>query len=169
MATAVSSQITNMQNQTAYLKHSQDIATKSNTDDSNMFLTLMLQQLQNQDPTQPTDNTQWLAQLAQYSSLEQMTQMNQGLENCMSYLSAFYNDSTANSEITQTLSLIGKEVTIKIPKDSADPNSREQVFTGTVSEASFEDGSGKVKINGEYYSIGNIISVRDKSLENNAA
>ena len=169
MATAVSSQITNMQNQTAYLKHTQDIATKSNTDDSNMFLTLMLQQLQNQDPTQPTDNTQWLAQLAQYSSLEQMTQMNQGLENCMSYLSAFYNDSTANSEITQTLSLIGKEVTIKIPKDSADPNSKEQVFTGTVSEASFEDGSGKVKINGEYYSIGNIISVRDKSLENNAA
>ena len=79
MATAVSSQITNMQNQTAYLKNTQDIATKSNTDDSNMFLTLMLQQLQNQDPTQPTDNTQWLAQLAQYSSLEQMTQMNQGL------------------------------------------------------------------------------------------
>jgi len=168
MATAVSGQITNMQNQTAFLKHTQDIATKSNTDDSNMFLTLMLQQLQNQDPTQPTDNTQWLAQLAQYSSLEQMTQMNQGLENCMSYLSAFYNDATANSEITQTLSLIGKEVTIKIPKDNSDPESKEKVFSGTVTEASFEDGSGKVKINGEYYSIGNIVSVRDKSLENNA-
>ena len=134
-----------------------------------MFLTLMLQQLQNQDPTQPTDNTQWLAQLAQYSSLEQMTQMNQGLENCMSYLSAFYNDATANSEITQTLSLIGKEVTIKIPKDNSDPNSKEKVFSGVVSEASFEDGSGKVKINGEYYSIANIISVRDKALENDAA
>lgn len=169
MATAVSSQLTSMQNQTAFLKNTQDIATKSNTDDSNMFLTLMLQQLQNQDPTQPTDNTQWLAQLAQYSSLEQMTQMNQGLENCMSYLSAFYNDSTANSEITQTLSLIGKEVTIKIPKDSTDPDSKEKVFSGTVTEASFEEGSGKVKINGEYYSIGNIVSVRDKSLENNAA
>ena len=168
MATAVSGQITNMQNQTAFLKHTQDIATKSNTDDSNMFLTLMLQQLQNQDPTQPTDNTQWLAQLAQYSSLEQMTQMNQGLENCMSYLSALYNDATANSEITQTLSLIGKEVTIKIPKDNSDPESKEKVFSGTVTEASFEDGSGKVKINGEYYSIGNIVSVRDKSLENNA-
>lgn len=168
MATAVSSQITNMQNQTAYLKHNQDIATKTNTEDKDMFLTLMLQQLQNQDPTQPTDNTQWLAQLAQYSSLEQMSQMNQGLENCMSYLSAFYNDSTANSEITQTLSLIGKEVTIKIPKDPTDPESKEKLYTGTVSEASFEDGSGKVKINGEYYSIGNIISVRDKALENEA-
>ena len=90
---------------------------------------------------------------------------NQGLENCMSYLSAFYNDTAANSEITQTLSLIGKEVTIKIPKDANDPNSKDKTFTGTVSEASFEEGSGKVKINGEYYSIANIVSVRDKSLE----
>ena len=165
--TSVSSEITNLQNQTAYNNLS-TITNPSKENDSNMFLTLMLQQLQNQDPTQPTDNTQWLAQLAQYSSLEQMTQMNQGLENCMSYLSAFYNDATANSEITQTLSLIGKEVTIKIPKDNSDPESKEKVFSGTVTEASFEDGSGKVKINGEYYSIGNIVSVRDKSLENNA-
>ena len=163
MATSVSSEITSMQNQTAF----SNLGVKKTTDDndSNMFLTLMLQQLQNQDPTQPTDNTEWLAQLAQYSSLEQMAQMNSGLQNCMDYLSAFYNDSAANSEITQTLSLIGKEVTVKIPKDSNDPNSKEQIVTGTVSEASFEEGTGKVKINGEYYSIGNIIAVRDKSLE----
>ena len=75
--TSISSEITNMQNQTAY-NNMINNTTKS-TDDSNMFLTLMLQQLQNQDPTQPTDNTEWLAQLAQYSSLEQMAQMNQGL------------------------------------------------------------------------------------------
>ena len=163
MTSAVSSEITNMQNQTAF----NNLGVKKTTDDndSNMFLTLMLQQLQNQDPTQPTDNTEWLAQLAQYSSLEQMAQMNSGLQNCMNYLSAFYNDSTANSEITQTLSLIGKEVTIKIPKDPNDPSSKEKTFTGVVSEASFEDGSGKVKIDGEYYSIGNIVAVRDKSLE----
>lgn len=163
MATAISSEITNMQNQTAF--NNLGINKTTDDNDSNMFLTLMLQQLQNQDPTQPTDNTEWLAQLAQYSSLEQMAQMNSGLQDCMDYISAFYNDSAANSEITQTLSLIGKEVTVKIPKDSNDPNSKEQVITGKVSEASFEDGSGKVKINGEYYSIANIVSVREKSLE----
>jgi flagellar basal-body rod modification protein FlgD len=163
MATAISSEITNMQNQTAF--NNLGVNKSMDDNDSNMFLTLMLQQLQNQDPTQPTDNTEWLAQLAQYSSLEQMAQMNNGLQNCMDYLSAFYNDSAANSEITQTLSLIGKEVTVKIPKDSKDPESKEQIITGKVSEASFEEGSGKVKINGEYYSIANIISVRDKSLE----
>ena len=160
MATAISSEITSMQNQTAF--NQMNALSKTDTSDSNMFLTLMLQQLQNQDPTQPTSNTEWLAQLAQYSSLEQMTQMNEGLNDCMSYLSAFYNDTAANSEITQTLSLIGKEVTIQDPEDS----SGKTKITGKVTEASFEEGSGKVKVNGTYYSIANIVSVRDLSSVN---
>ena len=157
MATSVSNEITSMQNQTAF--NNLGVTKTTDDNDSNMFLTLMLQQLQNQDPTQPTDNTEWLAQLAQYSSLEQMTQMNQGLTDCMSYLSAMYNDIGINSEITQTLSLIGKEVTLKDPEDE----NGKKTITGTVTEASFEDGTGKVKVNGEYYSIANILSVKEGS------
>ena len=67
---SISTEITNMQNQTAYYNQQNKTTTNGMANDSNMFLTLMLQQLQNQDPTQPTDNTEWLAQLAQYSSLE---------------------------------------------------------------------------------------------------
>ena len=156
--TSVSSEIVNMQSQTAVANAAAQKAGKTtSTDDSNMFLTLMLQQLQNQDPTQPTDNTEWLAQLAQYSSLEQMTQMNSGLTDCMNYISAMYSDMSANSEITQTLSLIGKEVTIKDPEDSTGLKK----ITGKVEEASFEEGSGQVKVGDNYYSIANIISVRD--------
>ncbi len=156
--TSVSSEIVNMQSQTAVANATAQKAGKTtSTDDSNMFLTLMLQQLQNQDPTQPTDNTEWLAQLAQYSSLEQMTQMNSGLTDCMNYISAMYSDMSANSEITQTLSLIGKEVTIKDPEDSTGLKK----ITGKVEEASFEDGTGQVKVGDNYYSIANIISVRD--------
>ena len=160
--TSVSSEITNMQNQTAYNNMLAGANKTTKDNDSNMFLTLMLKQLQNQDPTQPTDNTEWLAQLAQYSSLEQMTQMNQGLTDCMSYLSAMYNDMSLNSEITQTLSLIGKEVTLKDPEDE----SGKKTITGKVSEASFEDGTGKVKVGDKYYSIGNIISVKDETISN---
>lgn len=156
--TTINSEITNMQNQTAY--NNLNSTSKSDTTDSNMFLTLMLQQLQNQDPTEPTDNTEWLAQLAQYSSLEQMTEMNQGLSDCMSYLSAMYSDMSLNSEITQTLSLIGKEVTLKDPDDETG----KKTITGKVSEASFEDGTGKVKVGDTYYSIGNIISVKDETI-----
>ncbi len=156
--TSVSTQITNMQNQTTannLAAQRRDPNTK--TDDKNMFLNLMLQQLQNQDPTEPTSNTEWLAQLAQYSSLEQMTSMNEGLENCMNYIAALYNDIGTSSEINQTLSLIGKEVTIKDPEDKSGATK----ITGKVTEASFEDGTGKVKINDKYYSIANIIAVKE--------
>ena len=73
--------------------------------------------------------------------------MNKGLTDCMDYLSAMYNDMGINSEITQTLSLIGKEVTLKDPDDETG----KKTITGKVSEASFEDGTGKVKVGGEYY------------------
>ena len=158
--TSVNTEIINMQSQTAFNK-AQNAVTGTMKNDSNMFLSLMLQQLQNQDPTEPTDNTEWLAQLAQYSSLEQMTQMNSGLQDCMSYLSAMYEDTTMNSEITQTLSLIGKEVTLKDPTDPAGTKK----ITGTITEASFEKGTGEVKVGDKYYSIGNILSVRDLSLQ----
>lgn len=155
----ISSEITNLQNMTAYNQTTTGETKASDTNDSNMFLTLMLEQLKSQDPTQPTDNTEWLSQLAQYSSLEQMTQMNEGLEGCMNYIAALYNDMATNAEVTQTLSMIGKDVTISIE----DPDNKDKTIeiTGTVTEASFEDGTGKVKVNGEYYSIANIISIRE--------
>ena len=156
--TSVVSQVTAMKNETAYANSQKERVTGMQND-SNMFLTLMLKQLENQDPTEPTDNTQWLSQLAQYSSLEQMAQMNSGLANCAQYISAMYDDMAINSEITQTLAMIGKDVTLKIP-DENDPTKTTTV-TGTVTEASFEDGTGKIKVNDEYYSITNIISIRE--------
>lgn len=154
----VSDAITTMQNQTAY-NQSNSTRTTGMKNDSNMFLNLMLAQLKSQDPTQPTDNTEWLSQLAQYSSLEQMTQMNSGLENCAKYISALYNDMSYNSEITQTLSMIGKDVTLQIP-DKNDSSKTTEV-SGTVTEASFKDGSGKIKIDGQYYSIAYVTSIRE--------
>ena len=158
--TAISTEITNLQNQTAFTQSNKTYRKKSYKNDSSMFLNLMLQQLKNQDPTQPTDNTEWLSQLAQYSSLEQMTQMNTGLTNCMNYISAMYKDMAMNAEITQTLSMVGKEVTITVPDEK--DSSKTTEITGKVTEANFKDGTGKVKVNGEYYSISNITSIREK-------
>ena len=159
MTTAVASQITTMKSDTAYSNLQKD-RTTGMQNNSNMFLTLMLKQLESQDPTQPVDNTEWLSQLAQYSSLEQMSQMNSGLENCAKYISAMYDDMMLNSEINQTLSMIGKDVTLKIPSE-ADPSKFDTV-SGTVTEASFENGSGQIKIGDKYYSIENVISIREK-------
>ncbi len=53
---------------------------KSNELDKNSFLTLLVTQMQNQDPLNPTDNSEMIAQLAQFSSLEQMTNLNTSFE-----------------------------------------------------------------------------------------
>jgi flagellar basal-body rod modification protein FlgD len=66
------------------------------------FLTLLLTQLQNQDPFNPMEDTEMSAQLAQYSQLEQLTNLNTNVETMGGYIQA--------QNQFQTLSLIGKDV-----------------------------------------------------------
>lgn len=66
------------------------------------FLTLLVAQLQNQDPLNPQDPTEFTAQLAQYSSLEQQFATNEHL--------AKMSESSADVQRLTALSLIGKEV-----------------------------------------------------------
>ena len=46
---------------------------------SDDFLTLLVSELKNQDPTQPTDPNQYITQLAQVNSLQQLISINQGI------------------------------------------------------------------------------------------
>ena len=48
-----------------------------------MFLQLLVAQIQNQDPLNPTDSTQFVSQLAQFSELEQVIGIRQDLETAM--------------------------------------------------------------------------------------
>ena len=66
------------------------------------FLTLLVTQLQHQDPLNPQDSTEFTAQLAQFSSLEQLGNVNDNLE----YLKLAM--SSANN--TEAVSLIGKQI-----------------------------------------------------------
>lgn len=56
-------------------------STGSDTSDitSSDFLTLLVSELQNQDPTQPTDPNEYITQLAQVNSLQQLISINQGI------------------------------------------------------------------------------------------
>jgi flagellar basal-body rod modification protein FlgD len=45
------------------------------------FLTLLINQIQHQDPLEPVENSQMIAQLAQFSALEQTANMATALEN----------------------------------------------------------------------------------------
>jgi flagellar basal-body rod modification protein FlgD len=66
------------------------------------FLTLLITQLQHQDPLNPADSTEFTAQLAQFSSLEQLSNVNENLNTLKLYQASINN--------AQAVSFIGKEV-----------------------------------------------------------
>jgi flagellar basal-body rod modification protein FlgD len=59
----------------------QDTSNSTDTDDITGadFLTLLVSELKNQDPTQPTDPTTYVQQLVGVNSLEQLIQINSDL------------------------------------------------------------------------------------------
>ena len=67
--------------------------------DYDTFLTLLVTQLKNQDPTEPTDHAELLSQLASFSAVEQQTQTNDKLDQLMAAMS-----------LDQASSLIGKHM-----------------------------------------------------------
>lgn len=75
-------------------------AAQSATINYNEFLTLLVTELKNQDPTQPMDPTQQVSQLASFSAVEQQVQTNSTLSSLLS-----------NSYLSQAETAIGKTAT----------------------------------------------------------
>jgi len=75
-------------------------AAKKATLDYDTFLTLLVEQMKNQDPTDPMDSTEQIAQLATFSQVEQTIQTNKHLENLLQ-----------SSSLSQAGSLIGRTIT----------------------------------------------------------
>jgi flagellar basal-body rod modification protein FlgD len=66
------------------------------------FLTLMLAQLQNQDPTSPVDSNEFLSQLASLSEVQGITQLNTSFSTL--------SNSLTSSQALQASSLLGHQV-----------------------------------------------------------
>ena len=65
------------------------------------FLTLMLAQLQNQDPTSPVDSNEFLSQLASLSEVQGITQLNTSFSSL--------SNSLVSSQALQASSLLGHQ------------------------------------------------------------
>jgi flagellar basal-body rod modification protein FlgD len=68
------------------------------------FLTLLITQLKNQDPSAPMDSNQFTTELVQFSSVEQQINTNSSLSQLIQLTQA--------SQIEQSSSMIGKPVTV---------------------------------------------------------
>jgi flagellar basal-body rod modification protein FlgD len=77
--------------------NSSNTAASSSDITSNDFLTLLVSELKNQDPTQPTDPNQYITQLAQVNSLQQLISINQGIGTLDSAISGTRSPSTGSS------------------------------------------------------------------------
>jgi len=68
------------------------------------FMTLLVAQIQNQDPMSPMDNSEFTSQITQFTSLEEMQSMNAKLDDNLMVGQSINN--------TAMLALVGKDVTV---------------------------------------------------------
>ncbi|MCL2457638.1 MAG: flagellar hook assembly protein FlgD [Desulfobulbus sp.] len=104
------------------------------------FLTLLVAQLQNQDPLNPTDPTEFTSQLAQYSQLEQLFSLNDSMDRLTA--------ATYSSQLYGVLGMIGQDVVVENDQFVIGDNPVQIGYRidGNVTEASLviKNSSGQV-------------------------
>jgi flagellar basal-body rod modification protein FlgD len=108
------------------------------------FMTLLLAQLQNQDPLEPMDDTEFIAQLAQFNSLNQLTQINE-------LLTEWIGSQSLAQSLGYGSSLIGKTVT-GLNNDGTE-------VSGVVNGLNMVDGEVILDVEGEELPLESVDSV----------
>ena len=128
--------------QSNYEKYKSYFATDTSTSlDQDDFLTLMVEQLKNQDFTNPTDNSEFISQMAQFSALQSQQQM------------------TYYSQASYAASLVGKTVVVGY----TDANGAYVTDEGAVSSMKFSGNDFLFVVNGYAYSSTNIMEVKSST------
>lgn len=109
-----------------------------NTVDSDMFLTLLVAEMQNQDPLEPTSNTEWVSQYATFTQVQKMSEMAEAID------------------VLRANELIGKEVIMKTTSESTGEVSYTQ---GIVDFVEVENGKPLLVIDDKKYSISDLDTI----------
>ncbi|QIZ47660.1 flagellar hook assembly protein FlgD [Dickeya zeae] len=117
------------------------ISGSSAADLQNSFLTLLVAQLKNQDPTNPMDNNQLVSQLAQLNTVS-------GIEKLNTTLGSISTQINSNQSI-QAASLIGRGVlvpgtSVLVGKETTTPFGVELESAADSVSVNITDSSGKV-------------------------
>jgi flagellar basal-body rod modification protein FlgD len=102
---------------------SNPLATSGTTLGGTDFLTLMLAQLQNQDPTNPVDSSTFLTQLSELSEVQGITQLNTSF--------TALSNSLSSSQALQASSLLGHQALVASSTATLPTNGA--TITGAVS------------------------------------
>jgi flagellar basal-body rod modification protein FlgD len=113
--------------------------SSGSTVDSDMFLKLLVAEMQYQDPLEPTSNTEWISQYATFTQVEQLESM-----------ASSYEQSEANQ-------LVGKMVVV----NSSNETGVENLVAGQVDYVQFENGETYLSIDDSLYPISSLQKVVD--------
>lgn len=111
----------------------EDLAATSTASDKDMFLQLLVTQMQYQDPLDPQDNSEFLSQMAQFTSLEQMQNINK------------------STELNLATSMIGKIVTGTTENGDA--------VLGVVEGTRLINGNAYVRVDGQDILLSDVTAV----------
>ncbi len=106
--------------------------------DSDTFLSLLVAEMENQDPLEPTSNTEWVSQYATFTQVEQLGEMADALE------------------VMRANALVGKEVIMKVTSESTGEVSYTR---GTVDYITMESGKAYLNIGGSSFSMDDLDTV----------
>lgn len=104
------------------------------------FMTLLVTQMQNQDPLNPSSDTEFIAQLAQFSSLEQMQNLNVAMSN------------------QNAFGLVGQNVIINVGQSEGETKNQ---IAGIVQYVEMKEGKAYLAVDEELYSVDDLYCVLD--------
>jgi flagellar hook assembly protein FlgD len=109
------------------------------------YMTLLITELQNQNPLEPLDNQQMAQQLAQFSQLEMTEEMNNNIEtmnSTMGTMNSTFQGTLLMAELDYARSLLGKQVTFY-------SNDYDQIITGQVRRINIIDNKPNLEVHGK--------------------
>lgn len=110
----------------------------NSTVDSDMFLTLLVAEMQNQDPLEPTSNTEWVSQYATFTQVEKMSEMAESVD------------------LLRANGLVGQEVIMKVTSESTGDVTYAR---GIVDYITVENGKPILWIDDKQYSMADLDTV----------
>ncbi|OZB97803.1 flagellar hook capping FlgD N-terminal domain-containing protein [Paenibacillus sp. XY044] len=132
----------------------QKASTKTQTLGKDQFLSILVTQLQNQDPMQPMEDKEFIAQMAQFTSVEQ-------LMNISSQLTAM------SQSLGNVSGLIGKQISWVDGGSSSDESgeSAPEIKSGIVDSIIVKDGVQYASVGSVAIPITKIIEIMDAKQE----
>ena len=105
--------------------------------DSDAFLTLLVAEMQNQDPLEPTSNTEWISQYATFTQVSEVQAIGD------------------NMNAMKADSLTGKTVIMSVMDETGNTDE----VSGVVDSVTYEEGKAYLSIDGSLYSIDDLKTV----------